>query len=91
MTVDWYYLCVEMMVEYIPKDIVTWDNYNKYQEICDHFICVANILGARIKAEQNVDNLMIDHNENTAKVAALMKRLVKQNLEFAKRQLIEEG
>ena len=89
--VDWYYLCLEMIMEYIPKNLDTRENYNKFQEICDHFLSVSKILSARIKTEQNVDCVMIDESEEVKKVSQLLKRLARQNLEFLKQRLIEEG
>jgi len=90
LSIDWNYLCVEMMLEYVPEEIETWSNADKFTEICDHFISVSTILAVRIKKERNISNLMIDDDKNIAKIAFLMKRSVRQAFEFAKQQLIEE-
>jgi len=84
--VDWHYLCVEMMLDYIPQEIATWDNYNKYQEFYDHFISISTVLGARKKTEHGTCNLMIGDDEYIDKTAHIMKRSVKQCFEFAKHQ-----
>ena len=86
MKIDWHYLCVEMMLEYIPQDVATQESYDKFQEICDHFISVSRVLSTRIKSEQNITEIASDESEDTAKIAQMMKRLARQMLEFLKQQ-----
>ena len=91
MKVDWHYLCVEMMMDYIPQELETREEFNKFQEICDHFINVSKTLGEKIKSEQNKSVLTPEDNEDIANIMQLMKRLARQNLEFLKKWAVEKG
>jgi hypothetical protein len=80
-----------MMVDYIPKELDTWEKHNKHLEICDHLSRVATALSARIKAERNIDRIMIDDDEVVEKIAQVIKRSARQSLEFTKEWLTKEG
>jgi hypothetical protein len=71
-----------MMIAYIPKEITTWENYEKYQEICDHFITVSNILGTRLKSERSISELRNDESEETKTISQIMMRIVMQCHDF---------
>ena len=80
-----------MIIDYIPKELDTREKYNKFKEMSDHLISVSTILSARIKIEKNISEVMIDENENTEKLAQLIKRLARQDFEFVKNWAIKEG
>ena len=84
--IDWLIICADMMIEYIPQEIGTWDNYNIFQDICEHFIRVSTAFSGKIKAERNINQLMIDDDETIGKLAQIMNRLALQGLGFAKSQ-----
>ena len=88
---DWLKLCLDMMYEYIPKDFDTQENYNKFQEVCDHFISISTALSARKKDKRNINQIMIDDDEDIVKTAEVLKRSARQNFEFVKQLLIEKG
>lgn len=82
----WLIICVNMMIGYIPQEIDTWDSYNKFQDVCEHFISASTIFGARLKAERNLSDVMIDDDETIGKLAQIMKRFVTQSYGFDKNQ-----
>ena len=86
--VNWYYLCLEMMLAYIPQALDTRETFNKVQEISDHFISLSKILAEKT---QNKIILTSKDTEDIANVKQLMARISRQNYELIKDRAIEIG
>lgn len=84
--IDWYYLCLEMMLEYISRTLDTRDTFHKIEEISSHFINVSKTLDKKTK---NKNILASKDTENIANVKKLMARITRQNYELVKHQYEE--
>ena len=86
--VNWYYLCLEMMLAYIPQALDSKETFSKVQEISDHFISLSKTLDEKT---QNKIILTFKDTEDIANVKQLMAHISRQNYELIKDRAIEIG
>ena len=74
---DWLRLCLEMMREYVPGKLDSYDSHNKFLNIGDHLASVVLFAGKKYG------------DERKAEIDALSQRMIlslRQDFEFMKAQ-----